>query len=107
MIIDAFGADHVLWGTDSVWRGSPQWQIEALRRLEMPQSLMNQFAYRPLTTAVKGADFRAQRRAPLRRRPNGKRNPVPGDYVDRLKELYKQAGHPPPRNTQYGWVAAR
>ena len=28
MTLDAFGADHVLWGTDSIWWGSPQWQIE-------------------------------------------------------------------------------
>jgi hypothetical protein len=28
-IIEAFGADHVLWGTDSIWYGTPQWQIEA------------------------------------------------------------------------------
>ncbi|HSB35898.1 MAG TPA: amidohydrolase family protein, partial [Thermoanaerobaculia bacterium] len=26
MMIAAFGADHVLWGTDSIWWGSPQWQ---------------------------------------------------------------------------------
>ena len=30
---DAFGADHVLWGTDSIWYGTPQWQIDAFRRL--------------------------------------------------------------------------
>ena len=24
MIIDAFGADHVLWGTDSIWYGTPR-----------------------------------------------------------------------------------
>ena len=35
-IIDAFGADHVLWGTDSIWYGTPQWQIEAFRRFEIP-----------------------------------------------------------------------
>ena len=29
-LIRGMGADHILWGTDSVWCGSPQWQIEAL-----------------------------------------------------------------------------
>ena len=38
-VIDAFGADHVLWGTDSIWCGTPQWQIEAFRRFEIPQAL--------------------------------------------------------------------
>ena len=32
-IIGAFGADHVLWGTDSIWYGTPQWQIDAFRRV--------------------------------------------------------------------------
>ena len=29
----------MVWGTDSVWYGSPQWQIEALRRLEIPEEM--------------------------------------------------------------------
>jgi hypothetical protein len=106
MIIDAFGADHVLWGTDSVWWGSPQWQIEGLRRLEMPQSLMSQFGYRPLTTEVKRQIFGLNAARLYGVDHKAKRNPVPEDYVDRLKELYKHAGHPLPSNTQYGWVAA-
>jgi predicted TIM-barrel fold metal-dependent hydrolase len=106
MIIKAFGADHVLWGTDSVWWGSPQWQIEALRLLEMPQSLMDQFGYRPLTTEVKRQIFGLNAARLYGVDPKAKRNPVPGDYIDRLKELYRQAGHPMPSNTQFGWVAA-
>jgi len=31
-LVKGLGTDHVLWGTDSVWYGSPHWQIEALRR---------------------------------------------------------------------------
>lgn len=38
----------LLWGTDSVWYGSPQWQIEAMRRLEIPQDLQKSFGYAPL-----------------------------------------------------------
>ena len=34
------GPDRVVWGTDSVWYGSPQWQIEAMRRLEIPEGIM-------------------------------------------------------------------
>src|SRR5918912_1591081 len=37
MMIDSFGEDHILWGTDSIWWGSPQWQIEAFRRFQMPE----------------------------------------------------------------------
>ena len=34
-MIQVAGADHILWGTDSIWGGSPQSQIERLRRLKM------------------------------------------------------------------------
>ncbi len=39
-LVNLMGPDRVVWGTDSVWYGSPQWQIEAMRRLEIPQDIM-------------------------------------------------------------------
>ena len=33
-MIQVAGADHILWGTDSIWNGSPQSQIERLRTAE-------------------------------------------------------------------------
>jgi hypothetical protein len=39
-LVNGLGADHVVWGSDSVWYGSPQWQIEAFRRLEIPDDMM-------------------------------------------------------------------
>src|SRR6266849_3486691 len=106
MIIQAFGADHLLWGTDSIWWGSPQWQIEALRRLEMPEQLSKQFGYAPLTPEVKRQVFGLNAARLYGVDPAAKRNPIPGDYVDRLKQLYQQSGSPTPSNTQYGWVSA-
>jgi hypothetical protein len=106
MIIQAFGDDHVLWGTDSIWWGSPQWQIESLRRLEMPESLMKQFGYAPLTREVKAKIFGLNAARVYGIDPKAKRNPVPGDYLDRMKKLYKESGNPMPSNTQYGWVRA-
>jgi uncharacterized protein len=47
MLAQSFGADHILWGTDSIRWGSPQWPIEALRRFTMPESLMKRFGYHP------------------------------------------------------------
>src|SRR2546429_2654563 len=38
-LVRGLGAEHVLWGTDSLWYGSPQWQIQALRRLQIPQGM--------------------------------------------------------------------
>ncbi len=106
MIIQAFGDDHVLWGTDSIWWGSPQWQIEAMRRLEMPESLMKQFGYAPLTAEVKAKIFGLNAARLYGVDPKARRNPVPGNYIDQLKELYKPSGMAIPSNTQYGWVRA-
>ena len=47
-LIKGMGVDKVIWGTDSVWYGSPQWQIEAFRRLEIPQDLQKKFGFAPL-----------------------------------------------------------
>jgi uncharacterized protein len=54
------GPDRVLWGTDSLWYGSPQWQIEAMRRLEIPDEMQKKHGFRALGPAdgmVKTAMF--------------------------------------------------
>jgi predicted TIM-barrel fold metal-dependent hydrolase len=59
-LIKGLGSDHVIWGTDSVWYGSPQWQIEALRRIEIPKKLQEKQALSALGPAngpVKAAIF--------------------------------------------------
>jgi uncharacterized protein len=59
-LVRGMGTDRVLWGTDSVWYGSPQWQIEALRRLEIPEAMRKRHHFAPLGPAdglVKTAIF--------------------------------------------------
>ncbi len=51
-LIKGMGEERILWGTDSVWYGSPQWQIEALRRLKMPEDLKKKFGFRSLGPAA-------------------------------------------------------
>src|SRR5438445_2618063 len=36
-----FGEDRIVFGSDSVWYGSPQWQIEALWRFQIPDRFPN------------------------------------------------------------------
>jgi hypothetical protein len=50
--IKGMGVDHVVWGTDSVLYGSPQWQIEALRRLEIPGDMRKKHGFAPLGPAT-------------------------------------------------------
>jgi hypothetical protein len=42
----------VVWGTDSVLYGSPQWQIEAMRRLEIPADMQKKHGFAPLGPAT-------------------------------------------------------
>ena len=59
-LIKGLGVDHVCWGTDALWTGAPQWQIEGLRRLEIPEAMQKKFGYAPLGAAdgpVKTAIF--------------------------------------------------
>jgi hypothetical protein len=38
--------------------------------------------------------------------PNEKINPMPVDYLQKLRNMYKASGMAEPSNTQYGWVRA-
>src|SRR6266849_574520 len=44
-MIQVAGADHILWGTDSIWNGSPQSQIERMRRLKIKDELIEKYKY--------------------------------------------------------------
>jgi predicted TIM-barrel fold metal-dependent hydrolase len=48
-----FGAERILWGTDSTFYGSPQWQIEAFWRLQIPEAFRQRFGYPEITEAMK------------------------------------------------------
>jgi predicted TIM-barrel fold metal-dependent hydrolase len=52
-LIAQMGADNVLWGTDSIWYGSPQDQIQAFRAFQISTEFQDRFGYAPLTREVK------------------------------------------------------
>ncbi|MDQ3311337.1 MAG: amidohydrolase [Actinomycetota bacterium] len=52
-LLVAFGPDRILWGTDSIWYGSPQDQIAAFRTFEISESFQERFGYPALTKDVK------------------------------------------------------
>ncbi len=43
------GSEHIVFGTDSMWYGGPQWQIEALWRFQIPEQIQERWGYPPLT----------------------------------------------------------
>jgi len=104
-LVDAFGADHVLWGTDSIWYGTPQWQIEAFRRFEIPAALVEKHGYAPLTRTVKEQIFGLNAARVFGVDVNAQRNEIPKDYLSRMKMAYLEDGADP-SHRWYGWVTA-
>jgi predicted TIM-barrel fold metal-dependent hydrolase len=101
-MIQAAGADHVLWGTDSIWGGSPQSQIVRLRKMKMKPELMEKYRYEELTDPVKDQILGLNAARLFGVDPKAKRQAIKADKLSRLREEYRR--DPEPSNTQYGWV---
>jgi predicted TIM-barrel fold metal-dependent hydrolase len=104
-LVGTFGADHVLWGTDSIWYGTPQWQIEAFRRFQIPDELIEKHGYAPLTREVKEKIFGLNAARVFKVDVSAKRNEIPADYLSQIKMAYLDEGSSP-SHRWYGWVAA-
>ena len=101
--IKYYGADHVVWGTDCLWWGSPQWVIDAFKRFQISDEFCEKFGYKKISKDDKakifglnaaklyGIDVKAQRKA------------LPADAMSRLKTAYLQRGGMR-SNAAYGWV---
>ena len=99
------GPDRILWGTDAVWTGAPQWQIEGLRRLEIPEDMQKKYGFKPLGPAdgaVKTGVFsgNSARLYGLERHAEATRH----DRFAALKADYDRNG-PGRSNLRYGYVA--
>ena len=51
------GEDNVLWGTDSIWYGSPQDQIQAFRTFQISAELRAKHGYAEITPARRAKIF--------------------------------------------------
>ena len=110
-LIKGLGADHVVWGSDAVWTGAPQWQIEALRRLEIPLDMQQKYGFAPLGEAdgpVKGAIFGGNSARLYRFTPE-KRAALDQDRVALAKADYdaeEGRGGRGRTNLRYGYMSA-
>jgi hypothetical protein len=52
-LLVAFGEDRVVWGTDSIWYGAPQDQIQAFRTFQITTEFQERFGYPELTPETK------------------------------------------------------
>jgi len=94
------GEDNVLWGTDSIWYGSPQDQIQAFRTFQISNALRDRHGYPEITPALRakifglnGAKVYGLSAAELKKYTSS-------DSVARQRAAY--AGHPEPHFLTYG-----
>ncbi len=104
-LVKGLGAKRVVWGSDAVWTGAPQWQIEGLRRLEIPEDMQQKHGFAPLGSAtgpVKSAIFGENSARLYGIEPTTYASG--SDRLAELKEAYRSAGGVR-SNLRYGYVA--
>ena len=85
------GEDRILFGTDSVWYGSPQWQIEAFWRIQIPEEMRKKWGYPELTERAKRKilGLNSAKLYGIKTLDTGAYRPVPKDYESRMTDKLK------------------
>lgn len=85
------GEDRIVFGSDSVWYGSPQWQIEALWRFQIPEEMRKKYGYPKLTERAKRKilGLNSAKLYGIKALKTGSYKPVPKDYESRMKPELK------------------
>ena len=97
---DTVGEDNVLWGTDSIWYGSPQDQIQAFRTFQIADALAQRHGYPKLTPALRAKVFGRNALALYPVPDDVLRHHLPRDRVARERESYLE--RPDPSFLTYG-----
>ena len=84
-MIQVAGADHILWGTDSIWNGSPQSQIERMRRFKIADDLIEKYKYPQMTAEVKDQILGLNAARLLGVDPVAARKAIKGDKLSALR----------------------
>lgn len=103
--IKYYGADKVLWGTDCIWWGSPQWCIDAFKRFQISDELCEKFGYAKLTQQDKAKIFGLNAAQVYGVNASAAREAIHEDALSQLKMAYLDRGLEPD-NAAHGWVRA-
>ena len=105
-LVKGLGTDHVFWGTDSVWYGSPQWQIEAFRRIEIPEDMQRKHGFAPLGAADGAVKVAILGGNAMRHYKLEEHTGLDGDGIGRMKAAYLGDGQERSL-AAYGYVVPR
>lgn len=103
--IKTYGADHVIWGTDCLWWGSPQWVIDAFKRFDISDELCEKFGYSKITKEDKAKIFGLNAAKIYGVDVEEKRTNLPKDALEKAKLSFRQEGGLRD-NAAFGWVRA-
>lgn len=103
--IKNYGVDHVIWGTDCLWWGSPQWVIDAFKRFDISDELCEKFGYAKISKEDKAKIFGLNAAKIYGVDPQEKRTNLSKDGLEKAKLSYREHGGVPD-NAAFGWVRA-
>lgn len=88
------GEDNVLWGTDSIWYGSPQDQIQAFRTFQISEALQEAHGYPRITPELRRKLFGLNAMKPYGLKLEELRHHTERDAVMRKKAAYRERPNP-------------
>jgi predicted TIM-barrel fold metal-dependent hydrolase len=88
------GEDNVLWGTDSIWYGSPQDQIQAFRTFQISDALAARYGYSKITPALRAKVFGRNALAVYKIPADVLKKHLTGDKVARDRLAYRERADP-------------
>jgi len=88
------GTQNVLWGTDSIWYGSPQDQIQAFRTFQIDPSLRERHDYPEITPALRAQVFGLNATRPYRISAEEVLRRARADRVQHRRTAYREDPHP-------------
>jgi hypothetical protein len=94
------GEDNVLWGTDSIWYGSPQDQIQAFRAFQIAPELRSRFGYPEITSSLRAKVFGLNAAKVYGLSPDEVKRYTARDSIARRRAAYLQ--RPEPHFLTYG-----
>jgi hypothetical protein len=88
------GEDNVLWGTDSIWYGSPQDQIEAFRTFQISKEFQDRFGYPEITNDIRAKVFGLNALKPYQLTLDDVKGFVSSDRVQLAQAEYRESPNP-------------
>jgi predicted TIM-barrel fold metal-dependent hydrolase len=99
-LIKYCGEDNVLWGTDSIWYGSPQDQIQAFRTFQIAPELRAMYGYPEMTPALRAKIFGLNATRPYDISADEVKKRTRADRLAEERLAYRE--HPEPHYRTYG-----